>query len=456
MKGHYKWLVPTVRSIDHARPWRMIVAAAAFHLLVTTVVFLVGHFALMPSQFNEVGIAAFASDGNYYRSEINSLSEVLASGRIVTWLTAPAEFHCKLYSLPSAAFRPLTEFNVMTIEPLNSLYYVLILVIVFKLAAPTFGRRVGFLSAAVVAVWPTFLLHTTQLLRDPLVIVALLSLWLVICLLLTGVFNWPRGVALGALAGLSVATVWTVRLSMWDVVRATACLAIALTVFRQLRERRFLLGSTISVVLLGAAVISTPYLSRQLTRTVSNLTGIQERRPTWKGQPVEGLKADEVQRLPVWQRLSARRQGFIHTNEEGLTPGSNIDVDVRLNGFTDVILFLPRAAVVGLFAPFPNTWLSPGLQVGRAGRRLAGVETALTYGIGLLALIGLWKNRHSLVVWFMFLIFALGALSLGLVVVNIGTLYRFRYPFWILLVVLGAAGAKQIPKWEQGSSSLLR
>jgi hypothetical protein len=35
----------------------------------------------------------------------------------------------------------------------------------------------------------------------------------------------------------------------------------------------------------------------------------------------------------------------------------------------------------------------------------------------------------------------LGATALGLIVVNIGSLYRLRYSYWILLVILGAGGA---------------
>jgi hypothetical protein len=37
----------------------------------------------------------------------------------------------------------------------------------------------------------------------------------------------------------------------------------------------------------------------------------------------------------------------------------------------------------------------------------------------------------------------IGAISLGLVVTNIGALYRLRYAFWILMLPLGAEGARQ-------------
>jgi hypothetical protein len=42
--------------------------------------------------------------------------------------------------------------------------------------------------------------------------------------------------------------------------------------------------------------------------------------------------------------------------------------------------------------------------------------------------------------WFVFLIAAVGLLALGLVVVNAGALYRIRYVFWMLLIVIAAEG----------------
>jgi hypothetical protein len=35
---------------------------------------------------------------------------------------------------------------------------------------------------------------------------------------------------------------------------------------------------------------------------------------------------------------------------------------------------------------------------------------------------------------------ALGIVALGLVVNNVGALYRLRYPFWTLMVILAAGG----------------
>ena len=65
----------------------------------------------------------------------------------------------------------------------------------------------------------------------------------------------------------------------------------------------------------------------------------------------------------------------------------------------------------------------------------------LTYLIEALAVIGLWQKRRQLSVWLFTFSAILGVTALGLIVVNIGSLYRLRYAFWILLVILGAGGA---------------
>jgi len=40
--------------------------------------------------------------------------------------------------------------------------------------------------------------------------------------------------------------------------------------------------------------------------------------------------------------------------------------------------------------------------------------------------------------WFVFLVATIGMLALGLVVANAGALFRIRYVFWMMLIVLAA------------------
>jgi hypothetical protein len=58
-----------------------------------------------------------------------------------------------------------------------------------------------------------------------------------------------------------------------------------------------------------------------------------------------------------------------------------------------------------------------------------------------LALIGLWRGRIS--IWFLFSVATTGMIALGLVVVNVGALYRLRYVFLMLFIILAAEGASR-------------
>ncbi len=68
----------------------------------------------------------------------------------------------------------------------------------------------------------------------------------------------------------------------------------------------------------------------------------------------------------------------------------------------------------------------------------------VTYVIELFAIAGIWSKRSQPVAWLLVFAVTTGVTGLGLTVLNIGALYRVRYPFWMLMVVLGAGGAQYI------------
>jgi len=115
-----------------------------------------------------------------------------------------------------------------------------------------------------------------------------------------------------------------------------------------------------------------------------------------------------------------------------------IDAEVTFSNRADAIKYIPRALEIGYLSPFPTMWFTPGYNVGLIGRLVGGVETLLTYTIEALACVFIWRRRRHLDTWLIFLTTTIGALALGMVVVNLGTLYRMRYPFWILMVIMAA------------------
>jgi hypothetical protein len=358
---------------------------------------------------------------------------VLRNGSFREWATWPTQLHVRLYSLPLMFLFRWAGFSILTIEPLNLIYYLVMLVLVFKIGRTIFDYESGLLAAGIVAVWPSLLFHTTQLLREPLLMLAVLVMVFGVVKCLSRDLSWYRGLLLALATVLAMLTIRIVRLPVWQLLYVVVPVAIILLLIRSVGEKRVAIGAAVFAVAMTMALVIIPRFQKSF-RNQEQLT-------------IEGVRnPGGLQELSLVQQIEARRRSFeIQVDAEGnvieVTDGSNIDTDVRFRTNGDLVRYVPRALVIGAFSPFPNMWWKTGRQVGQAGRWLSGFETLLTYVIECLALFGLWRGRRKLAAWFLLIVAGLGALAVGIAVNNIGALYRFRYPFWVLLVVLGAGGA---------------
>lgn len=419
------------------RGWLLLLAfAACFHLVTTVSVFIIGRTRLLPAQFDQTGLGAFASDSFFYQGDVSSLVDKLTNQGVMVWLGSVAPLHIKLYSLSYFFFSRWMSPNILTYEPLNLFYYLAILWLVYKLGETVFDRRVGLLAMIITGVWPSFLMHTTQLIRDPLLIVAVLFFILVVAAWLTKVSSFKWDLVIVVPAVLAVLTIWIVRLAMWDAVRAIVLMGIILLIIRAVRERRFFAGHAVNAVILCIAIVAIPQ-----SKTVRS----QQRREADIGTP---LIAERAAAMPIKERIEERRQAFakLKASETG-SHASNLDDDKELLTAGDFVRYLPRAAEIGFLSPFPNMWFAKGGSVGRTGRIISGAETLLTYVLEVLAVFGLWQHRKNLAAWLIAITTASALIALGYIVLNIGSLYRFRYPFLMLIIVLACAGATFV--WDK-------
>jgi hypothetical protein len=452
-------------------PRRLLIAAALFHIIVTASIYGVGRYAVFPGMFDENGIAvSFAPDGIEFREETATLSEGLARGQIRDWLAARAPLHVKLYSPSFVLLGRLFGPGILSAEPINLLCYLAILSLVFRLGQEVFNRRAGLIAAAAVALWPSFLLHTTQLLKDPLFVMGMLAFIFVNVRFLSRSLSLRQALLSAACGGLIALFTWLARGSMGELLIGTVALAGVMLVLRQFWERRVQAGSSTRANggklqlanLLGMTLLIV--LSVAVTRLVPQYQnpkppfGPLETSPHTNsfvtplngGPTTEYVRSLETSQNPL-ARLAARlgklRQQFVL---EFPASTSNIDSNVKLTSVMDVIRYLPRAAVIGFSAPFPNMWLATGSEVGRVGRLISGLETIAMYVVEAFAIVGIYsgaRGARRFSVWFLWWVAAMGLISLGLVVVNVGALYRLRYVFLILLIILGAQGAARTMDW---------
>lgn len=423
---------------------RWLFIAGVFHVALTTIIFLTGHFQLLPGFFDSNGIGmTFAIDGGTYRRLASDMATHLQTFGVSPWLEVKAPLHCRLYSIAFAVVGRLVGHNILAAEPLNLFYYLATLTVVYFLGREIFNARAGFLAAAIVGLWPSFLLHSTQLIRDPLAILCLLSLLLVLTLLLNRELAWRQASALGAAGVVLVTVFWVARGNMWNAVVVAVSLTLILLLLRMIRERRFLARNVIVLLVIVIATLFVP------SRLESTTLGGHRAPATPLALPSSSQPAPPE---GVWTRainqIRDRRGGFRHYSAQE----SNIGGDVQLTSASDILRFVPQAAIIGFLAPFPRMWFEAG-SYGAAGRLLSGAETLAMYFLYLTAGICLWRERRRLAMWLIFLTATAGLIGLGLVVVNAGALYRLRYVFWIMMIVTAAQGIYLIVRRTSATNS---
>jgi hypothetical protein len=148
----------------------------------------------------------------------------------------------------------------------------------------------------------------------------------------------------------------------------------------------------------------------------------------------------------IYVRLAVARRGFI-TSGVG-TAATNIDQHIDFNNINDAIAYIPRALQVSLFAPFPSQWFD------FKNRNSSSAEIFLSSAEMIVAYICLagwlyWLFSLKSISAFLLIpsLFCLSILlALGMSVANIGTIYRMRFPFEMVMISFGIAGwIKAIP-----------
>ena len=415
---------------------RYLLIAAAAHVALTVTIFLIGHFQLLPNTFDHNGTGlTFALDAVSYQKAASELAQELQTNGVRAWLDAKAPFHSRLHSLAFATFGRILGHNILAAEPLNLIYYLGILCCIYLLGHELFNARSGLLAASIVALWPTFLMHSTQLMRDSLSILCFLALMVVLVVVMSRTITWRQSLVIGIIGALFVTVFWVTRGNMWNLVLVGIAITLAMLAYRMARERKLMTGNA---VVLGMVIVAALFVPARLESTT--LPGV---RPPTTPLAIPSTSAPPVRITHYWlgplKQIADRRAGFRFATSRA----SDIDSEIRFRSNSDVIRYVPRAAVVGFFAPFPKMWFQAG-SFGLTGRLLSGLETLAMYFLYIAVAFCVWRERRNEKVWLLFLVATIGMVALGLVVVNAGALFRIRYVFWMLLIVLAVEGIRHL------------
>ena len=350
--------------------------------------------------------------------------------------------------------------------------YLFVVLMTFFVGKALFSEPVGFWSAILVGMLPSFFLQATHSAKDSIYIGGQLLILHAMTLLVVKVQNKRNFFIILANSMVGFWILWLIRPYMLQLAAFVWFCTLVIGVVQGLKGRRqFVLSFGVGAIVLGVFVgvsgswrydwihalfdlargkqyIVDPKIEAEVCRKVNMLdNGYCLARCSSIGRPEDKTRGH----APVCLIMSIEhtRWKFRKTSPES---ASNIDSHIGFRSPTDIRLYIPRAIQIGLLAPFPTMWFSSGRTTGRLGRWIAGAETGLMYVGLLLAAFGVWKERRNPAVWLIsFFIFS-GITLLGMVVINIGALYRHRYIFWFLLIIFAVQGFKLLrerPPWSR-------
>jgi peptidoglycan biosynthesis protein MviN/MurJ (putative lipid II flippase) len=230
----------------------------------------------------------------------------------------------------------------------------------------------------------------------------------------------------------------------WLVVAAALCVRRALVRERRLLARGALMLAVLAPIALLAAksnvaenaLVENGATASAMTRSSAGALASAGSSEDLLPEPWSWHKSDWMPHAidHIFQRVSELREHFAEYGES-VSANSAIDVNRVPESAGEVLLYLPRALQIGLFAPFPTSW-----QDRVSAPRLVGaLETSVWYlffpGVLLLA----WR-RPSRALLFGGCFAAVLLVILSFINPNVGTLYRQRFGVWMCVLLAGAVG----------------
>ena len=444
-------------------PYKLAAILFLFHLFVSLFMYIVSCSPFLAGMHNGQGLWNFAIDSFGYDQRAIRGSLMLHAGDFSAWwagdTTSVVQYpHVRLIALMYFVFSP----SPIAFAPVNALTWVATVFSVYALARLVMPghRNVAAVGAMVFFLMPTYLLQTTQLLKDPLFTFGISFILFVLVRLLNGMFSW-KVISFGLLAyflcivirpymqiplAFMIYAVFTIMLLKNPEYRKQIILAASVffvLLYADLNEARSPKGHVAASLDYSAAISNKAASSGKSGASSGNS------RPSFEGSDSPDNESSKalmsLYDLSTYFDYLATYFQRLRTGLYSYEAGSHIDEDVVFENWIGASAYLPRAFLVGLLSPFPSEWLEPAQSAGKGSRLLAGVEMAFLYVIFTGFVVFMFCKTPTLRVRVFLLMFSLAFLVLlGMVVPNEGAIYRMRYPYLLPIILGGVFGCWSI------------
>ncbi len=127
----------------------------------------------------------------------------------------------------------------------------------------------------------------------------------------------------------------------------------------------------------------------------------------------------------------------LDADRNSTTLSSVLDAEILPGSSMAALAYLPRAALIGIFSPWPDRWLY-ALHHKSFFYVVTPFEAMVIY-LGIVGIV-IWVFRHRQWLLAVPITISLFIMTIyGMTTPFLGALYRYRYPWWMLLICLGVA-----------------
>lgn len=311
------------------------------------------------------------------------------------------------------------------------------LIVLEVLGVNNFSKYSALLSASLFIVFPSAITWVGQIHKDACLSAGfLIALWGIMKIL----SNQDKGlVVIGFFSALffSLILIASMKPYMLQILAAIILIIIVLQCIKIFPSNLF------SVGVLAVYFLSTIFIFTLINRDSNSgwLSGegfIQTNANT--NTNTNGYSWKRLNYLPEIfdrkiQAIALSRAALINSGL-AINANSMIDVDIKPANVIEVFEYIPRALQISVLAPFPNAWFKSYLIVSL----VSSAEMIICYltFFGLFFFIPFRIFNYKILLCFIFAFLPLAVF--GISSPNIGTLYRVRYVFEMILVMLGVCG----------------
>lgn len=403
---------------------------------------------LFPNYHGGSGLIG-GGDSVFFHKIAAALAQSIRSHGWSQWTLRPAEGATGNVSLLAALYA-IFGTDPTVIIPVNAAVHATSGLLIFLIARLLWPGKVGVYSGVVTAIlfviFPSALNWYAQIHKDGFAIMGMLIIF----------YSWLKGITcstrlkccLWILSGNFVGIALVIFVRPYNIMLLTlsgVAVGVTLLVYFAFTKKTVkmlyllvFLGFFISVLVVINSCMPKLVVMEQKD-IVIDLLKAQGIHWNWERSKVI---PDGVDRL--FEKAAAMRlRNIYHVRETKAQ--SVVDENIRPDNIWSSLVYLPRATMIALASPFPNTW-----RRGTTIVRLVSVaETAIWYVLIPGVFLAFWYRR-SLLIFMMVLTSVVFLAVLGFTHPNIGTLYRFRYVYLFILMLIGVMGWAELIRRKFG------